>query len=89
MDGPEAEILALKALGWAAAQEGALQRFVAATGIEFEDLRLSAGNSEFLAAFVDCILSDDALTKSFCTHESIEARQLQRARYLLPGGRTE
>ena len=89
MDRSEAEILALKALSWAAALDGTLQGFALQTGIEIDDLRRRAGDPEFLAAFLDFVLSDDGLVKSFCDDSGVETRELHRARLVLPGGRNE
>ena len=89
MDRSEAEILALKALSWAAAQDGTLQRFAFQTGIEIDELRRLAGDPEFLAGFLDFILSDDALMKSFCDEAIIETRLLHLARHVLPGSGLE
>jgi hypothetical protein len=89
MDRSEAEILALKALNWAAATEGTLQRFAAHTGVEIGDFRRLAGDLEFLAALLDFVLSDDSLAKAFCDEAFIETRQLHHARHSLPGGGIE
>lgn len=66
MERPEAEILALKALSWAATLEGALLQFAAHTGIETANLRQRAGEPELLAALLDFLLSNDALAMAFC-----------------------
>ena len=89
MDRPNAEILALKALSWAAAGPDILPRFVAQSGIELDDLRHQAGGPELLAALLDFLLADDSLAKSFCEEEGLESHQLHRARAQLPGGRQE
>jgi hypothetical protein len=85
MERPEAEILALQALSWAAGLDGTLQQFSIHTGIEIVDLRQQAGNPELLAAFLDFILADDALTKAFCEMAALDSKQLHRARHALPG----
>lgn len=89
MERPEAEILALKALSWAATLEGALLQFAAHTGIETANLRQRAGEPELLAALLDFLLSNDALAMAFCEEAGIESRQLHNARRLLPGGRAD
>ena len=53
MDRLNAEILALKALNWAATVQGTLPRFVAHSGVELDDLRRQAGDPELLAALLD------------------------------------
>jgi hypothetical protein len=89
MDRHNAEILALKALSWAATEQGTLPRFVAHSGVALDDLRRQAGDPEFLAALLDFLLTDDSLTKSFCEEMGLEPHQLHRARAQLPGGRQE
>jgi hypothetical protein len=84
-----AETLSLKALGWLAADPKMLGRFLDVSGTEADDLRKRAGDPELLAAVVDYILADDALTAGFCKSESCSAQDLHRARILLPGGTHE
>ena len=89
MDRLNAEILALKALNWAATVQGTLPRFVAHSGVELDDLRRQAGDPELLAALLDFLLTDDALIKAFCEEVEVESHQLHRARAQLPGGKQE
>jgi hypothetical protein len=86
MNRDNAEILALRALSWAAAVPGALPRFVAQSGLELDDLRRQADNPELLAALLDFLMSDDSLVRAFCEEEGLESRQLHLARNHLPGG---
>ncbi|MGQ0741950.1 MAG: DUF3572 domain-containing protein [Alphaproteobacteria bacterium] len=85
----EAETLALKGLGWLAGDPETLLRFLDASGLEANDLRERAADPELLAAVMDYILADDALTAAFGESESLDAQQLHRARLLLPGGKHE
>ncbi|MEY4879571.1 MAG: hypothetical protein RJB62_1040 [Pseudomonadota bacterium] len=84
MDVSAAEILALKALSWAASGE-ALPRFLGASGIEIDDLRDRAGDPELLAAMLDFLLTDDSLVTEFCAAEDISLRDIHDARRALPG----
>ena len=86
MNGHDAEILALRALGWAAEAEGVLSRFTARSGLKTDDLRRQAGDPELLAAVLDFVLAEDSLARAFCEQEGVDARQLHLARALLPGG---
>jgi len=86
MNRQNAEILALRALSWAATVEGALPRFVGQSGLQLDDLRRQAGNPELLAALLDFLLADDSLARTFCEEEGLESRQLHLARAQLPGG---
>lgn len=86
MEQTDAEILALKALGWVAGEQETLSQFMAQSGVELDDLRGKAGNLELLAALLDFVLADDALARAFCTEAEIESLRLHQARGLLPGG---
>jgi hypothetical protein len=85
MDRPDAETLALKALGWAAADSEVLGEFLQLSGLEIADLRARAADPELLAALVDFILANDARTEAFCAAEEITPELLHRARRALPG----
>jgi len=83
-----AETLALNALSWAAG-EGALAEFLNASGLEVEDLRRRAGDSELLAAFLDFMLARETLLEAFCAAEKIYPQVLHEARRALPGANRE
>jgi hypothetical protein len=85
MERPDAETLALKALGWAAADGEALDEFLRLSGLEIADLRARAADPELLAGLVDFILASDARTEAFCASENITPELLHRARRALPG----
>lgn len=81
-----AETIALKALGFLAADPHAIERFLRAGGLAAGDLRARAGDAELLAAVVDYLLADDATLAAFCEAESLEPREVHLARRALPGG---
>lgn len=81
-----AEILALKALGWIAADPDRLGAFLGATGTSAADLRLRAGAPEFLLSVLDFLLMDDASVIGFCAAEGYACTDPLAARQALPGG---
>ena len=87
MNRHDAEILALKALNWAATVQSALPQFVAQSGLELEDLRRQAGDPELLAALLEFLLADDSLARAFCEEEGLEPHKLHLACAQLPGGK--
>ena len=54
-----AETLALRALGWIAAEEGLAGAFLAASGASASDLAERAGDPEFLSFVLDFLLAED------------------------------
>ncbi len=84
-----AETLALKALGHLASDGETLARFLTASGLEPADLRDRAGEPELLAAVLDFVLSDDAISQSFAAAEGLTAERLHVARRALPGGQID
>jgi hypothetical protein len=80
-----AETLALKGLAFLAGDPQKLLRFLAATGLELDDLRARAGEPELLAAILDFLLSEDALLIEFSASERLDADLVHGARRALPG----
>jgi hypothetical protein len=85
VDSDRAAILALKALTFLAHLDGALDGFVALSGIAPQDLRAGADDPEILAAVLDFVLADDARVTGFCEEEGIDPKTLYAARRALPG----
>lgn len=81
-----AEILALKALGWIAADPDRLGAFLGATGTSVDELRVRAGAPEFLLSVLDFLLMDDASVVAFCEAEGFAYTDPMAARQALPGG---
>ncbi|QCO56610.1 DUF3572 family protein [Pseudorhodobacter turbinis] len=81
-----AEMIALKALGWLAADEDLFGTFLGATGASVDDLSKSAQQAEFLGSILDFLLMDDAWVMGFCEAESLAYEMPMRARAVLPGG---
>ena len=85
MERSAAEILALRALAWAASDGETLAEFLRISGVEPQDLRARAGSAELLAAFMDFVLAGDAVAERLCAAENISPEMLHRARRALPG----
>jgi hypothetical protein len=81
-----AEVLAITALGWLAAQDDLLAGFLAASGATLDDLRARAADPAFLGAVLDFLLTDDAFVLGFAADAQIAPDMVLRARAGLPGG---
>lgn len=82
----QAEMTALKALGWLASQPELLPQFLAATGASADTLREAAVRPEFLGGVLDFILAEDAMVIAFCEANALAYTDPMRARAALPGG---
>ncbi len=78
-----AQVLALKALGFVAESEGALDRLMNLSGLDHDTLRSRAGEPEVLASLLDFLLGDEGLLVDFCHGESIDPRDVHMARHIL------
>ena len=81
----QAETLALQALGYLAADEDRLSRFVLTTGLTPQDLRQRAGDPMFLAGVLDYLMTDDALVVAFAEENAVAPEAVMAARRRLPG----
>ncbi|MDA1132795.1 MAG: DUF3572 domain-containing protein [Proteobacteria bacterium] len=80
-----AESLALRALGWLAAEPERLGGFLAVTGVGPDVLRDRATDSDLLAAVLDHLLADETLLLAFCGDDAADPADVARARRHLPG----
>jgi hypothetical protein len=71
-----AEILALQALGWLAADEDRLARFLALSGLDPAALRDMADSHDTARAVLDFLLADEALLLDFCEMAQIAPRMV-------------
>jgi hypothetical protein len=78
-----AEIVAIQALSFLAADSLRLGRFLAETGIGPETLRSAASNPQFLISVLDFILRDDATVKAFAEASSLHPTNIAAARQVL------
>ena len=81
-----ARIVAIKALGWLAANDDLLPVFLGSTGASEADLKTRIDEPEFLASVLDFLLIDDAWIESFCLANDYTPDYPLRARAGLPGG---
>lgn len=82
----EAEMIAIRALGWLAADEELLPVFLGATGVSTDDLRKGATEPEFLGSVLDFVTMDDAWVVKFCDAASLPYETPMIARQALRGG---
>ena len=88
MQQESAQILALQALTWLAADDQLLARFLDATGVGASDLAIRAGDADFMAAILDFLLQEDAWIIAFCDARGLPYTAPQSARAALPGGQS-
>lgn len=81
----QAATLAIRALGFLAADDDLLGRFLGATGMEPAELRAGADDPAVLAGVLDFLLADEPLLLQFCQAERLRPEEPARARALLPG----
>jgi hypothetical protein len=81
----DAETLALRALGFLAAEPERLEPFLAATGLGPATLRAAASEPGFLGAVLDHIAGSDSLLLEFAGNLSLNPEIIADARRLLAG----
>ena len=86
MNSDRAEMLALQALGWIAAEEDFSGAFLGASGASSDELRQRASDPEFLGFVLDFLLSDEPALLAFCEATDTPPDAPMRARAALPGG---
>jgi len=84
--GPQdAESIAIRGLGFLAADSDRLGRFLAVTGLGPDNLRSAAGDPGFLASVLDYIASDEALILSLAAELHLKPERIADARKVLAG----
>lgn len=84
---PEAaQVFALKALAWIAADEDLAGVFLGASGLAPEDLAARAGDPEFLGFALDFLLGDEDAVIACAEALCAPPETVMRARAALPGG---
>lgn len=81
-----AETLALKALGWLAANDDLLPVFLGNSGASEADVRENAADPVFLGSVLDFLMMDDAWVVGFCDDFQLPYESVMGARAALPGG---
>jgi hypothetical protein len=72
----KAEILALEALGWLAAEEDGLPRFLAQSGMDSDALRMGAGSPEMGVAVLEFLLAHEELLLRFCESQKLDPKNI-------------
>ncbi|MBL4600589.1 MAG: DUF3572 domain-containing protein [Rhizobiaceae bacterium] len=77
------ETLAIQILEYLAGDGEQLQRFMALTGIEIDDIRQMSGTPELSVALFDYILGNEPTLLSFTSERAIAPESILKARHFL------
>ncbi|SHE36776.1 Protein of unknown function [Loktanella atrilutea] len=80
-----AEVLALQALAYVAADDELSGAFMGGSGLSPDDLRQGASDPVFLASVLDFLTQRDDWVVAFCEGHGLSFDAPLRARYALPG----
>ena len=72
IDRPDADHIAILALGFIASEPERLERFLFLTGLAPETVRSAAGEPGFLAAVLDHVAADEALLRAFAGDNDLD-----------------
>ena len=81
----DAEVVAIKALGYIAADETLFNRFLALTGFGAEDIMERVADPGFLGGVLDFLLGDERLVIAFAEASDLAPETPMMARRKLPG----
>lgn len=81
-----AETIALKALGWIAANDELMPLFLGSTGASMDDLRSRVDDPAFLVSVLEFLTMDDAWVLAFADAMDVSPEAPLAARRALPGG---
>ena len=81
----DAERMAIRALGFLAADEERLDRFLALSGLDPGGLRAAAAAPGFLAGVLDHLCADEPALLAFAAEAGVAPEHVDRARALLSG----
>ncbi len=81
----EAEVIALNALGFLAADPQRLQRFLDLSGLDLQAIRESASDKAFLGGILDHLLADQTLLLIFAEEHGLKPERVASLRRKLPG----
>jgi Protein of unknown function (DUF3572) len=81
----EAEVLALQALGFLAAEPERLSRFMDLSGLGLDAIRASATDPAFLGGLLDHLLADQSLLLIFAEEHGQKPERIGQLRRKLPG----
>ena len=83
---PDAEVIALKCLGFLAEDGERLGRFLALSGISPASIKAQAQEAAFLGGVLDYLLGDEKLLLAFGEAQGLAPEAVIAARRRLPGG---
>jgi len=86
MTSEAAEDLARTALIWLLGEPERVGAFLAASGAAPGELRVRAGDPEFLGFVLDFVLASEPLLMEFCAESGVRPVAPAQARAALPGG---
>ncbi|MFT3808421.1 MAG: DUF3572 domain-containing protein [Micropepsaceae bacterium] len=78
-----AETIALEALGFIAADDAELGRFLGISGLSIDDLRASAGSSRTLLAVMEYVMGHEPTARAFAESQGYRPEDLANAAYRL------
>ena len=81
----EAEVTALKALAFLAADPDRFSRFMDLSGLDLAAIRASAAEPAFLGGLLDHLLTDDSLLLIFAEEHGLRPGRIAELRRKLPG----
>lgn len=81
----DAEVIALQALGFLAAEPERLSRFMDLSGLDLAAIRASAADPAFLGGLLDHLLADQSLLLIFCEEHGLKPESIGQLRRKLPG----
>ncbi len=85
----DAEVVAIRALGYIAADETLFNRFLALTGLGAEDIRERVADPGFLGGVLDFLLGDERLVIAFAEASDMTPEIPMMARRKLPGSMSD
>lgn len=86
MQQEEAQSIAITALSFLANDQKLLDRFMAISGIEGQDIRQAAASHGFFAGVLSFLLHDEPTLMDFCQNANIQPTHIIKAFTVLPGG---
>ena len=81
-----AETIALRALGWIAADDEMAGAFLGGTGASADEIALRAQDPDFMVAVLDFLTADDRTVRAFCDAAGLPYDAPLAARRTIPGG---
>jgi hypothetical protein len=82
-----AEAIAISGLGFLAAEPERLDRFLALSGLQPQDVRAAASTPGFLAGVLQHIMDDDRIAAAFGAEAGLSSEELTAAAMVLGGER--